>query len=182
MNKALRTILRVSLLALVAVIIGVNIYTLNASRLAGNAVPMPFGFGVSVVLSGSMESELSIGDLIFISERDGYEVGDVVVYQDGGIAVVHRIISIDGETVTTKGDANNTPDAAISMESIKGEVTGSLPFVGYLVNAIKSPVGTVIIIALAVWLLERSFHKEKEKDSEQLEKIRAEIESLKKGQ
>ena len=123
MNKALRTILRVSLLALVAVIIGVNIYTLNASRLAGNAVPMPFGFGVSVVLSGSMESELSIGDLIFISERDGYEVGDVVVYQDGGIAVVHRIISIDGETVTTKGDANNTPDAAISMESIKGEVT-----------------------------------------------------------
>ena len=181
MKKRTKAIIRSLLIALVALILGVNIYSLNASRLAGNAVPMPFGVGASVVLSGSMEPSLSVGDLIIISAQEDYALQQVIVYQDGASAVVHRIVAIDTEanTVTTRGDANDIEDDPIPAERIKGKVILSIPLLGYLVNLIKSPIGTIVILALAVLLLERSFRKEKEQDAKQLDRIREEIEKLK---
>ena len=181
-KKKIKSVIRIALLVLVALIIGVNIYTINASRLAGDTVPMPFGVGAAVVLSGSMEPELSAGDLLIVAERKDYNVGDVVVYQDGRMAVTHRIISISEDEVITRGDANNIEDDPIAPTQIKGEVVLAIPFLGYAVNIIKTPLGTLCILALAVFLLERSFHMEKAKDTEELEKIKAEIERLKQEQ
>ena len=179
MKNKLKTIGRTVLLVLVAAIVGINVYTLNAASLAGDAVPMPFGVGAAVVLSGSMEPELSEGDLLFIAERESYGVGDVVVFQDGRMAVTHCIVSIDGETAVTRGDANNADDQPINVSQIKGEVVAAIPLVGFVVNAVKTPVGTLGIIALALLLLERSFRAEKQKDEAELAAIRAEIEKLK---
>ena len=84
MVKFLKTpLIRYIILGLIAVGIGVNVFLLNATRLTGNAVPMPFGFGMSVVLSGSMEPALSVGDLLIVREQEAYEIGDIVVYQNG---------------------------------------------------------------------------------------------------
>jgi len=174
-----KTVLRTLLLVLIALVIGVNLYAINASRIAGNAVPMPFGVGAAVVLSGSMEPALSTGDLLIISETNDYAVGDVIVFQEGRIAVTHRIINMTQEHVITQGDANNTPDTPITREQIKGEVILAIPLVGYLVNAIKSPVGTLLIILLAVWLVEHPYRLEKENDRKRLAEIKAEIEKLK---
>ena len=178
-SKTTRTVIRVTLLVLVALIIGSNIYALNASRLVGEQVPMPFGVGIAVVLSGSMEPTLSVGDLLFITEQDEYFLDDVVVFQDSGMTVTHRIIEFTEEGVITCGDANNTPDSPLSPDRIKGKVAFSIPLVGYLVNVIKTPLGTLLILALAVFLMERSFHAEKEKDDEKLKLIKEEIEKLK---
>ncbi len=191
MKKHVKTIVRTALLSVAALIVGLNVYTMNASRLAGDLVPMPFGVGATVVLSGSMEPTLSTGDLLIIAEQESYDVDDVVVFQSNRMAVVHRIIEIKEETVegedgeelqmlaVTQGDANNTPDDPIQMSQIKGTVVLRVPLVGYLVNMIKTPLGTILILAAAVFLLERSFHKEKEKDLDKLEEIRREIEKLK---
>ena len=191
MKKHVKTIVRTALLSVAALIVGLNVYTMNASRLAGDLVPMPFGVGATVVLSGSMEPTLSTGDLLIIAEQESYSVEDVVVFQSNRMAVVHRIIEIKEETVegedgeeiqmlaVTQGDANNTPDDPIHMSQIKGTVVLRVPLVGYLVNMIKTPLGTILILAAAVFLLERSFHKEKEKDLDKLEEIRREIEKLK---
>lgn len=179
MNPKIKAIIRITLLVLLAAIIGVNIYLINASRLAGNTVPMPFGVGCAVVLSGSMEPELSVGDLLIIAEQGHYDVGDVVVYQDGKMAVTHRIVSIAEDEVITRGDANNSNDRPIAYTQIKGTVVAAIPMVGHVVNVIKTPIGTLVILALAAFLLERSFHADKKKDEEALEAIRAEIEKLK---
>ena len=179
MKKQTKTIIRTVLLVFVALIVGINVYAINASRVAGDAIPMPFGVGLTVVLSGSMEPELSVGDLLIVAEQDSYTVGEVVVFQEGRIGVVHRIIEMDGSTVTTQGDANNASDEPMDISRIKGKVVLAIPMVGYLVNMIKTPVATVIILAAAIFLLERSFPKEKEKDADQLEEIKREIERLK---
>ena len=191
MKKHLKTILRITLLVLVALIVGLNVYTLNASRITGDMVPMPLGVGATVVLSGSMEPTLSTGDLLIIAKQDSYQVDDVVVFQANRMAVVHRIVELyeksvqgeDGEEIQqmaiTQGDANNTPDDPIQVSQIKGTVVFRLPIVGYLINMIKTPIGTILILALAIFLLERSFHKEREKDQDKLEAIRREIEKLK---
>ena len=180
--KTLKTVIRIALLVLVALVVGLNVYGINASRLAGDPVPMPFGVGSAVVLSGSMEPAVSVGDLLIISEWNNYQVGDIVVYQSGRIAVTHRIVSISGDEVITRGDANNAEDEPISLERIKGKVVMIIPYVGYLVKIIKTPLGTFAIIALAVFLMERSFRVEKEKDDQQLKDIKAEIEKMKREQ
>ena len=181
-KKKVKAVIRIALLVLVALIIGVNVYTINATRLAGNTVRMPFGIGAAVVLSGSMEPALSVGDLLVVAEQDEYSVDDVVVYQDSGMTITHRIISIAEDEVITRGDANNTDDSPIKPEQVRGKVVFSVPFVGYAVNIIQTPIGTLCILALAVFLLERSFHNEKKKDEEELDAIKAEIEKLKQEQ
>lgn len=191
LNSRIKTILRTALLSIAALIVGLNVYSLNASRLAGDLVPMPMGVGATVVLSGSMEPTLSTGDLLIIAKQDSYQVDDVVVFQANRMAVVHRIVELyektvqgeDGEEIQqmaiTQGDANNTPDDPIQVSQIKGTVVFRLPIVGYLINMIKTPIGTILILALAIFLLERSFHKEREKDQDKLDAIRREIEKLK---
>lgn len=178
-KQGLFSLLRLLAICVLAAVIGINVYTFNASRLAGNAFPMPLGFGLSVVLSGSMEPELSTGDLLLVVAREEYKPDEVVVFLDGRSAVVHRIISMDGDTVITQGDANNQEDEPISTELICGKVVLAIPLLGYLVSVIKTPLGTLLILALAVWLLNRSFRREQKEKTEQLDMIRAEIERLK---
>ena len=180
MKIQLKSVIRISVLVLLAVLIGVSIYSINASMLGGNALPMPFGFGMTVVLSGSMEPELSVDDLLIVTPSDTYEVGDVVVYQTQRTAVVHRIVAINGDKIITRGDANNTDDDPITKENIKGKVIFAIPFIGLIVNLIKTPFGTILLLGVAIWLLEASFKKEKDKKAEELAAIRREIEELKK--
>ena len=170
--------LRYLILGILAVVLGINVFALNAAHLAGNPVPMPFGVGASVVLSGSMEPELSVGDLLIIREQDGYKVGDVVVYQSGSMAVVHRIMEIDPETAITRGDANNSDDLPIATSAIKGRVVAAIPAVGYLVWAFKTPVGILITLCAAVALVEFSFHNSKTEKEAEKEKLKEEIRIL----
>lgn len=173
-------ILRYALLAVLGIVVGVNIFALNASRLAGNEVPMPFGVGASVVLSGSMEPNLSVGDLLLLHQEENYRVGQIVVYQSGNMAVVHRVAAIDGETAVTRGDANNADDAPIPVTAIKGRVVLAIPLVGHLVWALKTPLGILLTLGAAVVLLELSFRREKAEKMEELDAIKAEIRKLQK--
>lgn len=177
-KKRVKKILRYIILAILGIVLGLNLYWLNAAKLVGNQVPMPFGYGASVVLSGSMEPKIAVGDLILIREDDSYAVGDIVVYQSGTISVVHRIVSIDGETVTTRGDANNSDDKPFPVSEIKGEVFGIIPLLGYLVWMLKSPIGIIVTIAVAFLLMELSFRGEKRQKEEEQDLIKAEIRKL----
>ncbi len=172
---------RLALMA-VGIILGVNAYLANAKGLAGNQMPMPFGTGVAVVLSGSMEPALGVNDLIIVREADGYQVGDIVVYQSGNTLVVHRVIASDGKTVITQGDANNIADDPIAAGTIKGRVIAHIPAVGLAVNALKTPVGTLLMLLAAFALTELSFRKEKDRDERELEAIKEEIRRLREEQ
>ena len=47
-----KSVLHVTALLLCGAILGLNIYSANAGKLVGNKLPMPFGYGAAVVLSG----------------------------------------------------------------------------------------------------------------------------------
>lgn len=170
---------RIVLLALISLFVGIRLYVWNAETLAGNAMPMPFGFGVSMVLSGSMEPELSVDDLVIVTKQSDYEVGDVVVYQKGRTLVIHRIISIDKDEVITKGDANNIEDEPIALKDIKGKEIAHIPFVGVAVRFFKSPVGFILLLVAAVALFEVPYLMERKKAEDEKEKIKEEIRKLK---
>jgi len=176
-----KDIVRIVILVLCGVALGVNLYHANASKLVGNQLPMPFGFGTAVVLSGSMEPAISVNDLIIVSENKRYAEGDIVVYQDGGSLVVHRVIEIDGNEIITKGDANNVADNPMEKSLVKGTVIGIIPGIGSLVRFIKTPTGTILFVLAAIVLIELPYRMEKKRDDEKRQQIIDEINRLKDG-
>ena len=173
-----KDLLRLLILALCGLILGVNVYVLNARNLMHNMMPMPFGYGAAVVLSGSMEPTFSAGDLIIVKQTDEYMVGDIVVYQDRSSLVVHRIIEID-EQVVTKGDANNIEDSAIELSAIKGKVLFWIPGIGNVVSFLKTPMGICLVIVIAIALIEIPRRLEMKQDDEERDRIIEEINRLK---
>ncbi|MDO5389706.1 MAG: signal peptidase I [Eubacteriales bacterium] len=178
-QKKVSSLRRRALLVLFGLLLGLNAYFANAETLIGNQLPMPFGYGAAVVLSGSMEPTFSRGDLIFVREAGKIEAGDIVVYQSDRELIVHRVMSVDNNIVVTKGDANNAEDPPFDQSDVKGIVIGWIPRVGNVVNALKSPAGTMMIIICALLLIECSFRKQKEKDEADLDAIKEEIRRLK---
>ena len=51
-----------------------------AARLSGKPMPRFLGVASAVVVSGSMEPEIGVGDFIVTAARSEYEVGDIVTY------------------------------------------------------------------------------------------------------
>ena len=173
-------VFRIILFVLISVVLGFSVYSWNAKSLTGNVMPMPFGVGVAVVMSGSMEPALSVDDVIFVVEKDEYNVGDFVVYQDGYSLVVHELIEKqDDGTVITKGMANNISDDPIAVDSIRGRVAFHIPAVGLLVTALKSPIATVLILGAVIYLVILSYKKERQNEADKLAAIREEIQKLK---
>ena len=175
-----KTVFRYIVFSFIGIVLGLFVYTQNAKGLLKDKMPMPFGYGMSVVLSGSMESRLSVDDLVIIKATDNYKVNDIVLFQDGNSLVIHRIIEIDGDTVTTKGDANNVADEPINKSQIKGVLVYDIPGFGAVVNILKQPVFVILILAAAFLLTEFSYRKEKDNDTEELDEIKKMIEELKK--
>ena len=175
-----KTVFRYLVFSFIGIVLGLFVYAQNAQGILRDKMPMPFGYGMSVVLSGSMEDRLSVDDLVMIKATDTYQVDDIVLYQEGDSLVIHRIIDIDGDTVTTKGDANNVADEPINKSQIKGVLVYDIAGLGAVVNLLKQPVSVFILLAAALLLTELSYRKEKDKDTEELDEIKKKIEELKK--
>ena len=183
-KKKSNALLRVVLIVLISLVIGLNVYQWNAKRLVGNSFPMPLGFGMAVVLSGSMEPTLRVNDLVVVTPAEAYREGEIIVFQQEGDLIIHRIISVDetAQILQTKGDANNTADEPISFTQVKGREAFHIPFVGIIVRALKTPVGIVAVLAFAIYLMHSSWKKERQSGDEELDAIKAEIRKLKEEQ
>lgn len=178
-KRNIRNWIRRLVLAVLGLILGVEIYMTNAKVILGNQLPMPFGIGVANVLSGSMEPAFSKGTLLIIKMSEDYQVGDIVVYQSGQSLVVHRIIELDGDTVVTRGDANNASDTPFDRAEVKGVVIGWIPYLGEISSLVKTPTGFVVVLLCAFLVMEGSFRKQREEDDQELDAIKDEIRRLK---
>ena len=118
----------------------------------GSTVPSVLGYATLTVETGSMESELQIGDLILIKDTGDYKIGDIVTYMHEGdkIPTTHRIINYTEGGFITKGDANNVKDTDIVPSDIViGEVVKVFPKVGLFAKWVKVD-GWMYIVAILV--------------------------------
>lgn len=178
-NRKQRPFIRRILLIVIGLILGVNVYLANAKGIVGNQLPMPFGYGMANVLSGSMEPTFSKGALLVVKETQDVQKGDIVVYQSGQELIVHRVIDIAKTTITTQGDANNVADPTFDKTQIKGVVITWIPYLGGIVSTLKTPLGIILVLVCAFLLVEGSFRKQRDKDDAELEAIKEEIRRLK---
>ena len=91
-------------------------------KIQGAHHPKIFGYGFGVVLTGSMEPNLPAGSFVIIHEEN-FKEDDIITYNHyTGRSVTHRVIAIDGESITTQGDANRSPDPVFSSNDVIGKV------------------------------------------------------------
>lgn len=144
-------------------------------------IPKLMGYEEMAVLTGSMEPNYPVGSLIFVKEVDPnqLEVGDVITYRlDSDTVVTHRIVEINKEeqTVTTKGDANNSNDGSpIPYSEIVGKAHFKIPYLGYVSMNIKTPKGIMTICGVLIAIILLTFLPEifsPEDEAEQKEKTK----------
>ncbi len=132
--------------------------------LMAGTVPTLFGMDAYVVLSGSMEPAIHVGDLAVVAptKPEAFMVGDVITYRTADrpdIIVTHRVVNIgldeNGQmTFQTKGDANaNVDSVSVAQGAVLGRVVYAIPRIGYLVEFSKRPEGKVVFIGIPGLLL-----------------------------
>lgn len=132
----------------------VNIYIIYQAKTNKEEVPSILGYKPFIVLSGSMETKIHKGDLIFVKEIDPSELTteDVIAFRDAEETVTtHRIIDIvDKDGVTyfiTKGDNNSSQDQnLVEYEDVEGIYVGRVPNIGNIMNSLAEPTTVIIII------------------------------------
>lgn len=151
--KKIVKICKYLVISLLAVILALNIINIVQSIVLGQEMPLIFGYGRAIVITGSMEPAILPGDMVIIHEQDGYEVGDIVVYKANSY-ITHRIVEETENGYITQGDANNAPDKEILESQIIGRVVLVIPKVGYITEFVKSPFGMLILIAALFLMIE----------------------------
>ncbi len=116
---------------------------------------------IKIVQSGSMEPALKTGGVIVVVARDQYQIGDMVTFTERdprAIPTTHRIVAseiTEGELrFTTKGDANDGNDVETTAQSqIIGKVVVHVPFIGYILDFARQPLGFLLMIVLPAALI-----------------------------
>lgn len=88
----------------------------------------------------------------------GQETGSMTYNNDKAL-IVHRVVSVEGQNLVTKGDANGEPDSWLVLVSdVKGVYWFKIPFLGYLA-IIRIPLAIVLIVLVLGWYFPYSTRK-----------------------
>ena len=118
-------------------------------------------YQIKVVKSGSMEPAIKIGSLVVIKPASAYREGDIVTFgrdTKTDIPTTHRIMASRAESgqllYQVKGDANEEPDQReISQREILGRVILTVPWLGFLLDFARQPLGFILLIVVPALLV-----------------------------
>jgi signal peptidase len=152
-------------LRLVANVVGLLVLLAAVAPFVVYAAPQLVGADHGlVVLSGSMEPEMSPGDAVIVREVPASEVEarDVITFQRPGsdTPTTHRVVEVrqtdGGEAYVTKGDANEERDqGTVPYDRVVGEVIFVIPFIGHLIQFANTQMGflALVLTPMALFVL-----------------------------
>ena len=157
-----------------------NISLIVQSVMCPNKTPSFWGIKTYVIISGSMEPSLNIGDIVVAKEtKNELNKGDIICFRQGQSIITHRIIEIISENETTeyktKGDNNNAEDSGtITDRLIEGKVIAKLPLIGNISLLLQNRIIIVSIIVVFYIYFTISHIKNRRRDTRRLKRIRYE--------
>ena len=142
------------IIGLLTIILIINVYVMIQAKSKPNSVPSVFGYKPFIVLSGSMETEIFVGDLVIVKEVEPatLRVNDIIAFRDSeNLVTTHRIVNIvntdKGRCFETKGDNNNTKDNSIVCpESVEGKYHSKISKIGNAILFIQQPLGFAVMM------------------------------------
>lgn len=130
--------------------------------------PQLLGLDAHVVGSGSMRPTMPPGTVLYEAPVDPNTLkeGDIIVFEpnDTRIAsdkVTHRIVDIRegnySRQFKTMGDANPAPDPGLTPAyKVDGKKVFTIPYLGYVIQVMKSPVAILFFVVVPASVLMRS--------------------------
>ena len=144
-------------LLLIMPILIINVILIIKTNLNKNQIADVMGYKPFIVLSGSMEKIINIGDLAISKDIDSkkIKIGDVIAFRKDNIVILHRVKEIhnDGDLLKfkTKGDNNNVADDFfVDSNLIEGVLYTKIPYLGSVLLFLSKPVGLIIIILVII--------------------------------
>jgi|SRR5690554_21127 len=122
----------------IIIIFGVALITINL-----------IGFKTFRVISDSMAPDIRKNDLAIVKKIDAddvLEVEDIIAFNVNGKLVLHEIVEILENNITTKGKANETNDAPITYDDVVGIYVLRIPLIGILFSSIYLWVVLLLVI------------------------------------
>lgn len=160
MNKIKKTIKVLAYVILIPLLI-YNITIIAETFLFPKKTPSFFGIKTYIIVSGSMEPNLNIGDIVVVksNKQKSLKKGDIISFRENQSIITHRInevLKVDGEIkYKTKGDNNNVVDSElVKYENIEGKVILTIPKIGNVVLFLqKKEVIILVFIGFYVYML-----------------------------
>ena len=187
------------IISIIVIIILLPILLISATILIDSymhpdKVPSFFGWKPFIVLSGSMETQISAGDVVVVKETDTQSLkkGDIIAFKEDNVVITHRIDDITEENgekrYITKGDNNNTQDVGYVLpEQVEGVFQFKIARLGNLAMFIQTPLGMIVCLSIPIIIIILLQTSDSKKEKEELmrkldnqSKMEEEIKKLKK--
>lgn len=141
-----------SLTTLLLILLAIAVFGKATVVFGNKTYPNYFGYTFFSIASGSMEPSLYVNDVILvkINEKD-IKKGDIITYAKNKEIITHRVISINNDSLTVKGDANNTIDDPIESSQVIGKVVKVFPKLSVWQKIITEP--KILITMFITFLL-----------------------------
>lgn len=138
-----------------------------------------FGYKPYIILTGSMEPELQVNELVIIKKTtyDKIKIGDIINFYAPGIdkTVCHRVIDINEAGMYTKGDNNNREDLlTITEDNFVGKMVFKTSAIAFILKQVSSPIHIIklvcfiIVIILAAILIKIIFKRPHTDDADNI--------------
>ncbi len=116
-------------------------------------------YNMYIVRSESMKPAINMGDMVLTGPLGGMLNGEIkpgmiVTYEHGKGLVTHRVLSVDGDTLVTKGDAMEEADPhPVALSQVSGVYLFRIPYIGYLSNFMRTKLGWFLVIIIPAMVL-----------------------------
>lgn len=111
------------------------------------------------VRSESMKPIINMGDLVIVAPTGSsltgqIEPGMIITYSLNKALITHRVVSVNGDSLVTKGDASEERDPrSVSLSQVKGSYLFKIPYIGYFNSFARTRNGWFAVIVLPAMLL-----------------------------
>lgn len=146
---------------LILIIICLIWYVVSAKIYASKGEKYSPYFSLYTIISPSMEPNINVYDVILdtrVDDINNIKVGDVITFissgnLSAGMTITHRVVEIldtkDGLRFRTKGDNNQSPDAALVIpDNVLGKTLLKIPYLGRVQFLLAERGGWFIIVLL----------------------------------
>lgn len=153
------------LIIILGLILVICLYAFINLNILGNKYVNFFSYTIFQIGSNSMAPEITTDDLILVKITKDIKEGDIITYREDDNLITHRVVSINGNIYTTKGDANNENDKTITENQIVGKVIKIFPNFGVWYKVVTTPkIIALICITLVLFSLAFSYTNKKKLD------------------
>ena len=134
-----------------------NLTLIIKSKLYPNKIADFMGYKPFIVMSGSMETTINIGDLVIVKKVNSSSIhtGDIIAFKNGNIVISHRVKEVINDSgiykFKTKGDNNNVADDFIvNSDAIEGIFVNKIPGLGSILLFLGKPIGLLMVILVII--------------------------------